>query len=194
VISLGKRISLKILRKKQFSGVGRIVRALGADGPRVYDIYLISDFFGKSFRENVIPGGLSADPRRTVRYSYQNRVQLGGPGGRSADSSRLPGGRSAWPWRTVRPAQRSVPPAVDFAFLPLEFKRGQSARTSRTVREVRVLPITASNGKGVYILQARGWRGSLGTLKGPYSLVELSLSSLSLTWLSDCILCEIESF
>jgi hypothetical protein len=105
-----------------------------------------------------------------------------------------PRGQSAGSWRTVRPAQRSVLPAVDFAILPLEFKRGQSARASRTVREVRVLPITASNGKGEYILQARGWRASLATLKGLYSLVELSLSSLSLTWLSGFILCEIESF
>jgi hypothetical protein len=59
--------------------------------------------------------------------------------------------RSAGSWRTVRPAQRLVSPAVDFAFLSLEFKRGQSARASRTVREVCVLPITTSNGKGEHI-------------------------------------------
>jgi hypothetical protein len=112
-----------------------------------------------------------------------------------ADSPRGPGGRSAGPWRTVRPSQRSVSPAVDFAFLPLEFKRGQSARASWTVREVRVLPITASNGKGEYIYSKPEVGESLfGTLKGLYFLVELSLSSLSLTWLSGCILCEIESF
>jgi hypothetical protein len=64
-----------------------------------------------------------------------------------ADSPRGPGGRFARSRRTVRPAQRSVPPAVDFEFFPLEFKRGQSAWTSRTVREVRVLLLTTSNGK-----------------------------------------------
>jgi hypothetical protein len=78
--------------------------------------------------------------------SKQNNTQLGGPGGRSA----------AYP-RTVRGVLADGPPgptvflpAVDFAFLPLEFKRGQSARASRTVRKVRVLPITTSNGKGEY--------------------------------------------
>jgi hypothetical protein len=141
------------------------------------------------------PGGRSVIFNRTGCSSV-NRAD--GPRtvrGAQADGPRGPGGRSAWPWRTVRPAQRSVPPAVDFAFLPLEFKHGQSARSSRTVREVRVLVIRLVTGRGsIYILQAWGWRGSLGTLKDPYSLVELSLSSLSLTWLSDSILCEVESF
>jgi hypothetical protein len=57
------------LKKNQFSGVGRTVWALGADSPRVFDIYLISEIFGKSFRENTLPGGQSADPRRTLCYS-----------------------------------------------------------------------------------------------------------------------------
>jgi hypothetical protein len=65
-------------------------------------------------------------------------------------------GRSAGSRWTVCPAQQPVLPAVDFAFLLLEFKRGQSARASRTVREVRVLPITASNGKGEYIYSKPG--------------------------------------
>jgi hypothetical protein len=121
---------------------------------------LIPEFLGKSFRENTLPGGLSADPRRAVRYSLQNRVLLGGLGGRSADCPRTvrvaqadgprgSGGRSA------RPNGQS-PPAVDFAFLPLEFKRGQSARSSRTVRELRVLSLTASNGKGEYLYSKPG--------------------------------------
>jgi hypothetical protein len=59
-ISLGKRVLLKILRKNQFSDVGRTVRALGADGLRVFGIYLISEVFGKSFREKYAS-------RRTVR-------------------------------------------------------------------------------------------------------------------------------
>jgi hypothetical protein len=37
------------LKKNQFSGVGRKVQALGADSPRVFGIYLISEVFGKSF-------------------------------------------------------------------------------------------------------------------------------------------------
>jgi hypothetical protein len=66
------------------------------------------------------------------------------------DGPRPARGRSAGSWRTVHPAQRPVLPAVDFVFLPLEIKREQSARVSRTVCEVRILPITASNGKGEY--------------------------------------------
>jgi hypothetical protein len=79
----------------------------------------------------------------------------------AADSPRGPGGPSAWPWRTVHPAQRSAPSVVDFSFLLLEFKRGRSARASRTVREVRFLPITASNGKGEYIYSKPGVGESL---------------------------------
>jgi hypothetical protein len=56
-ISFVKRVSLIIFRKNQFSGVGRTVRALGADGPRVFEIYLIYEVFGKVFRENSLPGG-----------------------------------------------------------------------------------------------------------------------------------------
>jgi hypothetical protein len=48
--------------------------------------------------------------------------------GDRADGLRPARRQSAWPWRTVRLAQRSAPPIVDSAFLPLEFKRGQSAR------------------------------------------------------------------
>jgi hypothetical protein len=67
-----------------------------------------------------------------------------------ADRPRVPGGQSTGSWWIVRPAQRTPLTAVDFAFLPLEFKRVQSARASRTVREVRVFDITASNEKGEY--------------------------------------------
>jgi hypothetical protein len=76
--------------------------------------------------------------------------------GMPADSPRGPGGRSVGSWQTVRPTQRPVLPAVDLAFLPLEFKCGQSARASQTVREVRVLPITGSNGKEEYIYSKPG--------------------------------------
>jgi hypothetical protein len=122
---------MKTLKKYQFSGVGRTVRALGADDPRVFDIYLISEIFGKSFRENALPGGQSAGLLPTVRYSLQNRTEQGAARwtgrtvrGLPADSPRGPGGRSAGSWRTVRPAQQPLLPAIDFAFLPLEFKRG----------------------------------------------------------------------
>jgi hypothetical protein len=54
------------------------------------------------------------------------------------------------------PGPTVSPPAVDFAFLPLEFKRGQSAKASRTVREARVLSLTASNGKGEYLYSKPG--------------------------------------
>jgi hypothetical protein len=139
-ISLGKRVCLKILRK-----------------------ILTSEIFGKSFQENALPGGQSAGLLRTVRYFLQNRTKQGAARwtertvrGLPADSPRGPGGRSAGPWRMVRPAQRPVLPAVDFTFLPLEFKRGQSGKASRTVREVHVLPITTSNGKGEYIYSKPG--------------------------------------
>jgi hypothetical protein len=91
----------------------------------------------------------------------QNGVQLGGSSERSvacprtvcgaqADGLRGPGGRSAGSWQTVRPAQRPLLTTVDFTFLSLVCKRGQSVRASQTVREVRIFPITASNGKGEY--------------------------------------------
>jgi hypothetical protein len=68
----------------------------------------------------------------------------------TVDGPRGPSGWSAGSWRTVRPVQRGTLTAVDFAFLPLYFKRGQTMRASQTVREVRVFDITASNGKGEY--------------------------------------------
>jgi hypothetical protein len=80
--------------------------------------------------------------------------------GLPADGPRGPGGRSAGSWWTVRPAQRATLTTVDFAFLPLEFKRGQSMRSLQTVREVCVFDKTASNGKGEYIY-------SLPTLEEP---------------------------
>jgi hypothetical protein len=78
-----------------------------------------------------------------------------------ADGPRRARGQSAQPRRTVRPAQRPFLPAVDFTLLPLEFKRGQSARASWTVHEVRVFLITASNGKGEYIYSMPGFGEAL---------------------------------
>jgi hypothetical protein len=54
------------------------------------------------------------------------------------------------------PGPTVSPPAVDFAFLPLEFKRGQSARASQKVHEARVLSLMASNGKVEYIYSKPG--------------------------------------
>jgi hypothetical protein len=87
------------LKKNQFSGVGRTVRVLGADGPRVFDIYLISEIFGKSFRENALPGG---------RYVILNRTGCSSVD--QADGPRPARGRSAGPRRTVRGVLADGPP------------------------------------------------------------------------------------
>jgi hypothetical protein len=156
---LVKRVSLKIIRKISFQESGGQSGPLGRTVRGLLIFILIPEFLGKSFRENTLPGGLSADPRRTVRYSLQNRVLLGD----RADGPRTARGQSTWPRRTVRvaladgpPGPTVSPPAVDFAFLPLEFKRGQSARSSWTFHEVRVLSLTASNGKGEYLYSKPG--------------------------------------
>jgi hypothetical protein len=137
-----------------------------------------------------------------VRYSLRNLTEQGAARwtgrtvrGLLADSPRGPRGQSAGSWRIVRPTQRPLLPAVDFTFLPLEFERGQSARASRTAREVRVFPITASNRKGgIYTpcpgLERLSWHFERSILP----CRALPLLPLSLTWLSGCILCEIESF
>jgi hypothetical protein len=98
-ISLGKRVSLKILRKISFQV---LVRALGADGPRIFDIYLIPEVFGKSFREKCAS-------RRTVRgpyadgplfFSKPNRTECSSVD--RADGPRPARGQSVGPKRTVR--------------------------------------------------------------------------------------------
>jgi hypothetical protein len=123
----------------------------------VFDIYFISEVFGKSFQEKYASRrtdrGAYADgllffskPNRTVCSSVDRADGLRPARGQSAG----PGRRSAWSWWKVLPAQQAVMPVVYFVFLPLEFKRRQSARASRTVCEVRVFHITANNGKGEY--------------------------------------------
>jgi hypothetical protein len=71
-VSLGKKGFIENLKKNQFSGVGRTVRALGADGPRNFDIYLISEIFAKVFKKMRFqadsprtPGGQSVIFNRT---------------------------------------------------------------------------------------------------------------------------------
>jgi hypothetical protein len=112
-VSLGKKGFIENHKKNKFSGIWQTVRALGADGPWVVDFYLILEFLAKDFEKMRFradgpqgPGGRSAGTRRTVRevprtvhYSLQNGVLLGGQGGRSA----------ARP-RTVRMAQADGPP------------------------------------------------------------------------------------
>jgi hypothetical protein len=93
---------------------------------------------------------------RTVRYLPQNQKEWCAARVDRADGPRGPGGQSAGSWRTVRLAQWALLTAVDFAFLLLEFKRGQSVGASRTILEVRVFHITASNGKREYIYSMPG--------------------------------------
>jgi hypothetical protein len=62
-------------------------------------MYLISEVFGKSYRENTLPGRQSAGPMRTVRYSPRNQTEQRASRwtgrtvrGLPADSTRGPGG------------------------------------------------------------------------------------------------------
>jgi hypothetical protein len=48
--------------------MGRTVWALGPDGPRAVEVYLIYEVFGKVFLEKSLPSGQSAGLWRTVRY------------------------------------------------------------------------------------------------------------------------------
>jgi hypothetical protein len=134
-ISLGKRVSLKILRKISFQVLDGQSGLSGQTvcGCLIFILYL--RFLAKVFEKNTLPGGQFAVPMRTVCYSSQNQTERCAARwtgqtvrGLPADSPLGPGGRSAGSWRTVRPAQWAVMPAVDFSFLPLEFKCGQSAR------------------------------------------------------------------
>jgi hypothetical protein len=123
------------LKKNQFSGVGWTVRVLGADGPRVFDIYLISEVFDKSFLEKyasrrIVCGPYADGPLFT---SKPNRIACSSVDRRTvrrlpADSPRGSRGQSAGSWWTFRPAQRPLLPAVDFAFFIVGIQ-------TRTVRE-----------------------------------------------------------
>jgi hypothetical protein len=66
-ISFVKKGFIENLKRTQFSVVGRTVRAPRADGPRAIEAYLISNIFGKVFREKSLPSGQSVGLRRTVR-------------------------------------------------------------------------------------------------------------------------------
>jgi hypothetical protein len=94
-ISLSKRVSLKILRKISFQVLGGQSGPLGRIVRGFFDIYLIPQIFGKSFRENALPGGQSAGLLRTVRYSLQDRTEQGA---------------ARWTGRTVRGALADDPP------------------------------------------------------------------------------------
>jgi hypothetical protein len=137
--------------------MGWTVQAHGVDGPWAVEVYLISKDFRKGFREKSLPGGQSVGLWRTVRGSMADSPLLTSKLDRTVCSSGRPGGRSAACLRTVRRAQADSPPGPTgtsnscwLRVLPVEFKRGQSVRSSRTVCEVRIFDITASNGKGEY--------------------------------------------
>jgi hypothetical protein len=137
--------------------VGRTVRALGVDGPRAFEVYFKSEVFGKDFREKIasgqtVRGSTVNSPKLTLIHTERCTTRE-----LRADCPRGPGRRSARSWRTIRLVQRATLTAVDFAFLPLEFKCGQSVRALRTVREVRVFDITACNGKGSINTPSPGW-------------------------------------
>jgi hypothetical protein len=84
--------------------VGQTVHALGADGPRAVEVYLISKVFGKVFLKNHFR---TDSPRVYGRQSVinletrQNGVQLGWTGrtvrGLPTDSPQGPRGQSARP-------------------------------------------------------------------------------------------------
>jgi hypothetical protein len=107
-------------------------------------------FLDEDFREKSLWGGQSADLTWTIRNEpqiYQKGAWLGWTVcGLPVDGPRWPGGRSTVSWWTVRLGQRAPLTAVDFAFLPLEFKLGHSVVLSWTVLEVRVLCCLEHNG------------------------------------------------
>jgi hypothetical protein len=132
---------------------------LGRTVRRLLNFILIPEFLAKVF-ENI---RFRADCPRTPGGRSVILYRTGCCSGDQADGPRPARGQSAWPRRTVRvaradgpPGPTVSPPAVDFAFLPFEFKRGQSAKASRTVREARILSLTASNGKGEYLYSKPG--------------------------------------
>jgi hypothetical protein len=111
-VSLGKKGFIENLKKNKFSGIWRIVWALGADGPWVVVFYLILEFLAKGFEKMRFPadgprgpGGRSAGTRRTVRGD-----QADGPRG-AADGPLFITERGAarWTGRTVRVAQADGP-------------------------------------------------------------------------------------
>jgi hypothetical protein len=145
---------LKIFRKISFQVLGG-QSGLSGRTVRGFSRFILYIRFG--FRENSLPGGQSVGLRRMVRYLPRNQTELCVARVDRANGLRHTRGQSAWPRRTVRgvladcpPGQRAPLTVVDFAFLPLEFKHGQSARASRTVRKVRIFHITVCNGKGDY--------------------------------------------
>jgi hypothetical protein len=149
---LVKRASLKIIRKISFQVSGGQSGPLGRTVHGLLNFILILEFLAKVF-ENI---RFRADCPRTPGGRSVILYRTGCCSGDQADGPRRAHGESAWPRRTVRvaladgpPGPTVSPPAVDFAFLLLEFKRG-------TVHEARVLSLTASNGKGEYLYTKPG--------------------------------------
>jgi hypothetical protein len=140
------------------------VRALRANGLWVVGFYLIPEFLAKyfekmRFRADGPPGPGGRSVRCRGRSVIRNRTWCCTAD--RVDGPRPARGQSAWLWQTVRPTHLAANGAVDLAILPLELKRGQSARVSRKVREARVLCLMASNGKGEYLYSKPGVGESL---------------------------------
>jgi hypothetical protein len=90
-ISLGKRVSLKILRKISFQVLGGQSGLLGRTVRRLLFFCLMSEIFGKSFEKIRFqadsprtPGGRSVILNRTGCSSVDRADGPRGPGGRSA--------------------------------------------------------------------------------------------------------------
>jgi hypothetical protein len=109
--------------------------------------------FCQSFLRKILFGwkvrGSSADgPKLTSKQTERCATWVD-----RADGPRGRGEQSAGSWRTVLPTQRATLTAVDFAFFTVEIQ-------ARTVRDVHVFDITASNGKGEYKYSMPGLRES----------------------------------
>jgi hypothetical protein len=122
--------------------VGRTVRALGANGPRAIEVYLISKVFWQSFSrkissERTVCGFTTDNPKLTSKHTEWCAARVD-----RADSPRGPGGQSArlnrqlWQQLTSR--------------FTVGIQTQTVLRPSRTVRKVHIFDITASNGKGEY--------------------------------------------
>jgi hypothetical protein len=82
--------------------VGQTVRALGADGLRAFEVYLISEVFSKVFREKSLSGGKS---EINLEHTIWCAARVDG-----VDGPRSSRGRSARLWRTIRGVLADSPP------------------------------------------------------------------------------------
>jgi hypothetical protein len=192
-ISLGKRVLLKILRKISFQVLGGQSRLLGRTvrGFLIFIKYL--RFLAKVFEKSTLPGGQSAGPMRTVRYSPQHQTEQCG--------TRWTG--RARPTRTDRGVLADSPPGPtttpDSRWLRV-FTIGIQTRTVRegitdSPRGTHFFPKRLVTGRGSINTSSPGLeRLSWHFERSILPCRALPLLSFSLTWLSGCIFFEIESF